>query len=79
MHWIKKNFGMNVMTEWFSADATGRGLDCIMNGCKPCKSKLYCQEHDKPCKDNAPSIPLHCESCGEFIMDEKRDIKGMFG
>lgn len=65
--------------EWYDPTQTKRTLVCTLNGCKPCGAKLYCREHDKPCKENAPSIPHHCEECGEFIMDEKRDTQGMFG
>lgn len=66
------------MSEWYNTDEK-RHLTCIMSGCRPCLAKKFCIPHDKPCKDNAPSIPLHCKECGEFIMNEKKDTRGMFG
>jgi hypothetical protein len=68
----------NMSDEWYNPDATKKQLTCIMNGCKICESKLYCKEHDKPCKGNIPSLPPHCSFCGEYIYDPSRDTKGMF-
>lgn len=67
------------MSEWYDSAATKRRLNCILQGCTPCTARLFCKAHDKPCKDNAPSIPLHCDECGEYLYDEKKDTKGLFG
>ena len=64
---------------WYNPEETKRQLTCIMNGCKPCGAPLYCRTHDKPAKGNIPSLPGHCQECGEYIYDSVRDTRGMFG
>lgn len=65
--------------DWYNVEDTKKQLTCILNGCKICNALVYCRSHDKPANGTAPGIPSHCDQCGEFIYDEQRDTKGMFG
>ena len=63
--------------EQYDHSETKKQLTCIMNGCKVCKARGYCTEHEKPDHANAPSIPQHCKECGDWIYNDQ-EKKGMF-